>query len=73
MLPGNYGMKDMVMALKWVKRNIRQFGGDPENINVIGHSAGAVSAELLSLSPMSRGETALVKGTHTHRTHRLIL
>jgi carboxylesterase type B len=54
-LPGNYGMKDMAMALKWVKRNIRQFGGNPDNINVVGHSAGAVSAQLLSLSPMSAG------------------
>jgi carboxylesterase type B len=52
-------MKDMVMALKWVKRNIKEFGGDPDSIHAFGHSAGAVAAQLLTLSPMSRG-TAIV-------------
>ena len=54
-LPGNYGLKDIVMALKWVKRNIGRFGGDPENVNVFGQSAGGIAVHALTLSPMSRG------------------
>jgi carboxylesterase type B len=54
-VPGNAGMKDMVMALKWVQRNIDKFGGDPNNVTIFGESAGGVSTHLLLLSPMSKG------------------
>ncbi|XP_016997184.2 esterase P [Drosophila takahashii] len=45
-LPGNYGLKDQRLALRWIKKNIANFGGMPDNIVVIGHSAGGASAHL---------------------------
>ena len=51
---GNYGALDMIAALKWVKRNISQFGGDPNNITVFGESAGAGGVLTLMTSPLSR-------------------
>ncbi|XP_062497074.1 bile salt-activated lipase [Pezoporus occidentalis] len=54
-LPGNYGLKDQQMAIAWVKRNIKAFGGDPENITIFGESAGAVSVSLQMLTPKNKG------------------
>ncbi|XP_034958083.1 bile salt-activated lipase [Zootoca vivipara] len=54
-LPGNYGLKDQHMAIAWVKRNIKNFGGDPDNITIFGESAGAVSVSLQMLSPYNKG------------------
>ncbi|XP_067397994.1 bile salt-activated lipase [Emydura macquarii macquarii] len=54
-IPGNYGLKDQHMAIAWVKRNIKAFGGDPENITIFGESAGAVSVSLQTLSPYNKG------------------
>lgn len=52
---GNYGLLDQLQALKWVRENIGQFGGDPGRITVMGQSAGAVDICLLMASPAASG------------------
>ncbi|XP_032520406.2 juvenile hormone esterase-like [Danaus plexippus] len=53
--PGNMGLKDQVQALIWIKNNIKNFNGDPNNVTIFGVSAGGASVELQMLSPMSKG------------------
>ena len=52
---GNYGILDQIEALKWIKKNIAQFGGDPDNVTIFGQSAGAGSVKTLCESPLARG------------------
>nr|XP_023011775.1 esterase B1-like [Leptinotarsa decemlineata]XP_023011783.1 esterase B1-like [Leptinotarsa decemlineata]XP_023011790.1 esterase B1-like [Leptinotarsa decemlineata]XP_023011794.1 esterase B1-like [Leptinotarsa decemlineata] len=54
-IPGNAGLKDQVLALRWIRENIEKFNGDPNNITIFGNSAGAVSASYLMLSPTAIG------------------
>nr|XP_003706284.1 PREDICTED: esterase FE4-like [Megachile rotundata] len=53
--PGNAGMKDQVLALKWVKDNIHFFGGCPNRVTLVGHCSGGASVMYHMLSPMSEG------------------
>ncbi|KAL4705272.1 hypothetical protein ACJJTC_010291 [Scirpophaga incertulas] len=53
--PGNAGMKDQVALLRWVKRNIEYFGGNPDDVTIAGSSAGSASVDLLMLSPITKG------------------
>lgn len=54
-VPGNQGLKDTVMALKWVQQNIGQFGGNPNNVTIFGQSAGSAIVHYLTLSPLAQG------------------
>lgn len=52
---GNYGLYDQLTAIKWVKNNIESFGGNPNNITIMGQSAGAMSVQHLCLSSLTKG------------------
>src|ERR1700729_3822850 len=52
---GNYGLMDQQAALRWVQRNIGQFGGDPHNVTIAGQSAGGLSVLAQMVSPGARG------------------
>ena len=52
---GNFGLDDQLNAIRWVKAHIADFGGDPENITLMGQSAGAISIQYLCLNPENKG------------------
>ena len=52
---GNYGLYDQMTAIFWVKNNIAAFGGNPENITIMGQSAGAASVQMQCQSPLTEG------------------
>ncbi|CAH0722796.1 unnamed protein product, partial [Brenthis ino] len=54
-IPGNAGMKDQVALLRWVKENIKNFGGNPNDVILSGFSSGASAVDLLMISKMTKG------------------
>ena len=52
---GDYGFMDQQAALRWVKRNIAKFGGDPGNVTIFGQSAGGHSVHVQLASPLAAG------------------
>jgi para-nitrobenzyl esterase len=52
---GNYALLDQIAALQWIQRNVARFGGDPGNVMVFGHSAGASNVSSLIASPLAKG------------------
>jgi para-nitrobenzyl esterase len=60
---GNYAFMDQITALKWVRRNIAAFGGDPHEVTIFGESAGGMSVNAMLTSPFSRGlfERAIIE------------
>ena len=51
---GYLGIKDQVAALQWIKENISEFGGNPDNITIFGQSAGSISCMLLTVAPEAK-------------------
>lgn len=64
-IDGNLFLRDLVMALQWVRDNIAAFGGDPENVTIFGESAGAHAVATLLAVPAARGlfSRAIVQST----------
>ena len=52
---GNYLFLDLIESLKWVKKNIAAFGGDPANVTILGQSGGGLKVAALMASPLAKG------------------
>ncbi|XP_065202741.1 esterase E4-like [Planococcus citri] len=63
---GNQAVKDIILSLRWIKDNIRSFGGDPDNVTLLGSSSGSVLIHMLMLSPSAKGlfHKAVLMGSH---------
>jgi len=73
-ISGNYGIEDSQAALKWVRRNIRAFGGNPENVTMFGESAGGLSTFTNLVSPTAKGlfHRAIVESGAYQQTQRTL-
>ena len=62
--PGNYALLDQVAALHWIKENIEAFGGDPQEVTLLGQGYGGAMVNLLLVSPVTKG----LEGLHAFLT-----
>lgn len=53
--PGNLGLWDLAFAIRFIKEQVRGFGGNPDEITLYGHSAGSAAVHALSISPITQG------------------
>jgi para-nitrobenzyl esterase len=67
---GNWGIMDQILALHWVRRNIKNFGGDPDQVTIFGHSSGGTSVYMLLASPLATYRDST--GVEKMLFHRLI-
>ncbi|XP_028173083.1 esterase FE4-like isoform X1 [Ostrinia furnacalis] len=67
-IPPNNGIKDFIFALKWVKDNIKSFGGDPNRVTIMGSKGGAVMANILLYSEQAKGlfNSVIIQGSSAH-------
>ncbi len=68
----NFGMRDMVAALRWVRDNIAAFGGDPNNVTIFGESAGGAAVACLLVSPEAQGLVHRAIGMSTAGDHGIL-
>lgn len=68
----NFGMRDMIAALRWVQDNIAQFGGDPANVTIFGESAGGAAVACLLVSPEAEGLFHQAIGMSTAGDHGIL-
>lgn len=61
-------MKDIILSLQWVKENISAFGGDPNNVTLLGTSSGAALAHYLMLSPAAKGNIFSIEKSLDYQT-----
>lgn len=65
-VPTNLGLRDILLAMRWVQDNIAAFGGDPSNVTAFGESAGAMAIADLVTSPLAKGlfKRAIIQSGH---------
>lgn len=68
----NFGMRDMIAALRWVQDNIANFGGDPNNVTIFGESAGGAAVACLLVSREARGRFHRAIGMSTAGDHGIL-
>ena len=68
----NFGMRDMIAALRWVRDNIAGFGGDPDNVTIFGESAGGAAVACLLVSPEAQGLVHRAIGMSTAGDHGIL-
>ena len=70
--PGNQGLKDQLMVLRWVRANIDRFGGNPDKVTLMGEDSGAAAITILTMSPLAQVEYITIMSPVTTSTLKYI-